>query len=319
MFIIKFNTSQCGGLGDRIVGIAHLMNIHKCFFGNTNIKILWDYNVDKFFKDENIIYDNQVNCENINMISHSQSFKKYTEILKTCDKNFFSNEKNYIFSLNTNVSIHLYENKNFQLNNYNDDIISIYEKMYKDYFIPKDIIIENVNKIIKITNKKIIGLQFRTGDLEMWEQLNDNGVIKKYGNNVHNIRKNKYYELLKTLYNKLNNKYGNDYILYGTTDSIISYNYMEEIFKDKLIISNKSIFHLDLNESKNIENDLLKLFSEQYLMSQKTNELIISDFSNFGIIMGLTCIHNNIYNLEYEKLTKKDICGNKKSVPIDYK
>ena len=72
-------------------------------------------------------------------------------------------------------------------------------------------------------------------------------------------------------------------------------------------ISNKSIFHLDLNESKNIENDLLKLFSEQYLMSQKTNELIISDFSNFGIIMGLTCIHNNIYNLEYEKNNKKKL------------
>ena len=52
--------------------------------------------------------------------------------------------------------------------------------MYKDYFIPKDIIIENVNKIIKITNKKIIGLQFRTGDYKITDEHIKNGIIKKY-------------------------------------------------------------------------------------------------------------------------------------------
>ena len=60
--------------------------------------------------------------------------------------------------------------------------------------------------------------------------------------------------------------------------------------------------HLDRNPD---ENSMKKIIIDNYILSQKTETIYISEYSNFGKIAVLSGNHKNIYNTKMEKISKK--------------
>ena len=80
----------------------------------------------------------------------------------------------------------------------------------------------------------------------------------------------------------------------------------EKIFGDKLLYCDIKPTHLDRNPD---ENSMKKIIIDNYILSQKTETLYISEYSNFGKIAVLSGNHKNIYNTKMEKISKKYVYG----------
>jgi len=309
MFILEFKYRNSGGLGDRIIGIINILNLSHKFDHDFYIK--WDVNVTSFFKNNNFIKEIPKNEIKYISMFNNQGDKQFENIFDNCNISLFPNDKTFIFQSNLMTSKYLYNNPFFSSYNYEKDILNFYNNFYKEILIPSDMLITISNNLLKNLKNKLIGIQIRTSDFDFWKKLN-----RKDPDNYNPIKDNsKIIEIVNRLYNHINKK-ERDYNIYFTTDNNNVKKEMFNKFGDKILYYDKNICHIDI--SQNISNDDLgKLFVDQYIMSQKTNELYISDYSNFGVIIALSSSNNqNIYNIQLEKIEKKDLIYSKKKVPL---
>ena len=81
---------------------------------------------------------------------------------------------------------------------------------------------------------------------------------------------------------------------------------VKRIFQIEVL--NDIIQHLDRDA---VDTNISKVFIDNYILSQKTNILYISTYSNYGRIAALSCNHNKIYDLHRKNVDIKKLLINK--------
>lgn len=300
MLVICFlKNSLLGGLGDRIVGLISVKVISKLL--NQEFFILWNKENIKNY----INYDKYEFKEAINENSDLKIFRgidnhtMLKEYLITSN-NFFPNKFNF-FLLNQEISQYLFKNEKFKEFDYFTEILNEYKLLYTDILLPTTFLNEKINKLLK-NKENIIGIQVRCGDIFMKTnqgERHNTGVLK----NINN-----YLELIKEFCKKNYNNYN----IFLTTDNLTIYKQVCSIFKNKQILYNSDcIQHID---RPCINPDISKIFMDNYILSQKTTMLFITKCSNYGRIAALSCIHDNIYDLDTTPIHKKDMLSKFKLV-----
>ena len=293
MLVICFTkNSILGGLGDRIVGLISIKLMSKLL--NQDFYIYWNkenvkqyINYDKYELKETL--DQNSNVKLFNGIDNPMALKEY---LMT-SKNLFPNKYN-LFFLNQEISQYLFKNNLFKEKNYFDEILNEYKTLYTDILIPTNHLNEKINSLLN--NKyNIIGIQVRCGDCFM---VTNRG--EKHNTSINNDI-TKYLLGIKALCDK---KYEN-YNIFLTSDNGNIYAEACNIFKKEIIIYNfDTIQHIDRHC---VNPDISKIFMDNYILSQKTKQLFITKCSNYGRIAALSCIHDNIHELNTDPICKKYI------------
>jgi hypothetical protein len=287
IIIICFEKNKIiGGFGDRIVGLISCKLIANLL--KKDFYILWtkeeireyiDYSKYDFEKINIHLTSNKV----YDYIDNQQGLKNH---LLTSTK-LFEDPINK-FYLNQEISQYFYKNELFKHNDYFKDIYSMYKELYTDILKPTDKMISIVNNLIPTTPIKIVGIQIRTGDIYIVNNNNDTGysVIKD-----PEIEINKILSFIKqdidTVYNYYKVFITSDYEIYDLASQIWN--------KDKIIYFNQKVSHID---HLSLNDEFSKVFVDNYILSQKTDRLYISKYSNYGRVAALSSIHNNIFDLK---------------------
>ena len=307
-FIINYpkeNKGNLGGLGDRINGLISVIMISKLF--NKDVLIRWETeNIDSLFeyKKFSINHENQRKIKYFLLSKHGLEMKKgkIFENLGKLHKLESANQYfNYQFNLirsNQNVSKILYGNKKFNFCNYNfkDNFQNVINNFYNDILIPKKLLLDYVNDLIH-DKKNIIGIQLRLGDKYLNKKIDDIILLKEFNKN------------LKLIKLKLEKIYDSNYHIFITSDNKQIYDEVCYVFpKDKVIYDHTEIIHLDDKRiDGEIENELLKLFSDHYILSQKTCMLFGYINSNFCRISMLFSLHDELYSITTLNKISKDL------------
>lgn len=294
MFIIKYDKHHCcGGLGDRIVGLISIKLISKLlkrkFYINWKVENItkyinykkYDFNLLNISENENDIktycYINNIDC------------KKY---LMNTLSDFYPNKINF-FHTNQEISQYLYKNKLFLEKDYINDILYEYSVLYTDILIPTDYLNNKINNLIS-NKSKIVGIQARCGDIYMSNNYNSNFKLNTPNNIDSKLKK------IKLLCNKI---LGDDYNIFFTTDNLKILENVYLIFGKSNVIYNEDLIqHIDRDP---INPDISKVFVDNYILSQKTEVLFITEYSNYGRIAALSSNHDHIYDIDNCKKLKK--------------
>jgi len=294
MIIIKYDHYQTlGGLGDRIIGLISCKLIAKLlkqpfyiYWNKENIKDYIDY------------FDYDFELLNINSSSSDKFF--YLIDNQYCLKDYLMNEtilfpdENNYFHLNQEISQYLYKNKLFSNRNYYDDIFDEYKNLYTKTLKPTPYLKEKINYLIS-DKKNIIGIQIRAGDKIMITNVGETYNIY----NDENI-----FDILNNIKKHIENDY-NEYNIFLTSDYKNVYNISLNIWNQNNIIYYDDIIqHLD---RKPVQTDITKIFLDSIVLSQYTISMYISSYSNYGNISALSSIHSNIYDLNCNKIDKKEL------------
>tara|TARA_B100001769_G_C22111508_1_gene601392 strand:- start:2845 stop:3549 length:705 start_codon:yes stop_codon:yes gene_type:complete len=205
---------------------------------------------------------------------------------------------NIFFYCNLELSKFLFHNKFFSNLNYYDEILKEYKLLYSD-----TIKIKNKDYVTNLIGNKsnIIGIQIRAGRPDWKEKKTDLGG---FGGKNKFLTSEIIIKNLNNIKNHIELTY-NIYYVFITSDFENIYNISLDIFGDKLIYNNLQITHIDRNPNL---NTIDKVFIDSYILSQHTNRLYISSYSNYGRISALSSIHNEIYNSENcKKLEPKNL------------
>ena len=292
----KFN----GGLGDRIKSIIECKLLSKLL--EKKFYILW--------KKEDI--KEYMNYEKYDFEKTDAKMKK-VYILRTYS--FSVNLKSYLKGKNIDISKISFKNlhgivkeiyKKYGNKNYYNKKLEEYNMLYRDIFKPTPKLNEKINKLVN-NRDNIVGIQVRTGDIYLCDKNESNEITGRLGIILKNIKK------------KCDESF-NNYSIFVTSDYNEIYNICLGIWCKKNIIYNDDILtHLDKETSRNNS----KTFADNYILSQKTVCLFISPFledlykrgkyrlSGYGKIAGLSCRHDNIYDIFLKKFEKIKLLKNK--------
>jgi len=292
MIVIAYDTQKSfGGYGDRIVGLISCKMIAAVL--NREFKILWTKeNIKPYINYSKYDFENikPIKLSLINSLDNQQLLK-----------NLLINEENplpepaYKFYLNQEIAQYLYKNKNYSNSNYSIDILREYSNLYSNILIPTD---QSQNVIRSLISKKelpLIGIQIRAGDAYI-ENMN-----KKSYSPIKS--EETIYEIFKKIKENIESKYL-EYQVFITSDHPNAYNIARKYWKsNKIIYFNQKIQHID----RALSGDFSKVFIDNYILSQHTDSLYISHYSNYGRIAALSSNHSNIFSLSCEKLQKSDL------------
>ena len=288
----------CGGLGDRIVGLISIKVMSKLL--NRNFYICWDKeDVTKYVNytkyDFNLLSNISNDVEEYNYIDNQLGLTNY---LTYNDDVIFPNLISK-FYLNQEISQYLHQNKLYKDADYLYNIYETYKSLYSDILQPTEYLLEKINKLI-CNKHNIIGIQLRCGDTYMKTNIGEQYDV--------GISKNIISKLLK-IKEFCEQKYKNYYI-FITSDYDEIYEKTMQVFNiSNIIYNNELIQHIDRPA---INEDISKVFVDNYILSQKTVELFISNHSNFGRVAALSCIHENIYDYDCNSLVKSDLLSKHK-------
>lgn len=314
MLIIQYDDNSynfdLGGYGDRIVGLISIKLISQLL--NRPFYINWSKeNIKQYFDYSKYDYDLIDNIKNNGMTSRERWWPKCSDSAPVCEYNFINNQpglRNHllnsidlfpnninIFRINVEIAQYLYKNKLFcKKNNFIEDILHEYTKLYTDILIPTPFLNNKINKLFQNINMdmNIVGIQIRCGDCYMVTNKNETHTL----NIEHIIDK-----LLNNIKQFCNNKF-KEYYIFITSDNSNIYDKCINVFDTSRVIYNNDIIqHLD---RKSVKDDISKIFVDNFILSQKTDILFITDDSNYGRIVALSCKHDNIYSIYNKKIDK---------------
>jgi hypothetical protein len=260
---------------------------------NKEGSILWNKeNIRTYIDYERYDFEKQVDLSQLggikfyNLIDNQKGLKDY--FMTTA--NVFPDKTN-MFILNQEISQYLYKNPKIgHSNDFKHDILQSYQELFIDILKPTYIVLNKVEELIK-NHRNIIGIQIRAGDVYMnvgpYQPIKDLNQIKSY---LLNIKCYIEQEICN-----------NSYSIYITSDLNNILDYARPVFKN-IIYNNDPVQHIDRNSVNG--TDFSKIFVDLYILSQKTTNMFISDYSNLGRIAALTSTHNEIYDLKCNKLKK---------------
>ena len=174
---------------------------------------------------------------------------------------------------------------------YYNDMIREYATLYTELLIPTPILQQSVHQLLKDIDTPIIGIQIRTGDAYI------TGEAYIALQNADEVIPN----LLRDIQRHIEQTYS-VYSVFLTSDYDRAYVFAKDIWKTNLIYNDQSIQHLDRNPT-----NISKIFADNYILSQKTVSLYISEWSNYGRVAALSAPHANIYNLSCIPLRKESL------------
>tara|TARA_A100001011_G_scaffold393306_1_gene482867 strand:+ start:596 stop:1501 length:906 start_codon:yes stop_codon:yes gene_type:complete len=296
VFVIVFDNSEyMGGFGDRVVGIISISLISRLL--NKEFFIDWKRETVKNIIEYNDFEKSNINNDNFKVVKIMNANFSHPFIKKLKNENIKSltDLNNIFFYCNFELSKFLFHNKFFSNLNYYDEILKEYKLLYSD-----TIKIKNKDYVTNLIGNKsnIIGIQIRAGRPD-WKEKGADVCNPNYFLTSEIIIKN-----LNNIKNHIELTY-NIYYVFITSDFDNIYNISLDIFGDKLIYNNLEITHIDRNPNL---TTIDKVFIDSYILSQHTNRLYISSYSNYGRISALSSIHNEIYDSENcKKLEPKNL------------
>jgi hypothetical protein len=300
MIIIGFDSEVglTGGYGDRIVGIISCKLIAEVL--GQEFKINWTKeNIRPYFNYSK--YDYEL-CDSSGVIKNTICFiDKYSpNDLLHCPNvspSVLLNTQHNKLYVNREISNYLYRFPEFAHRSFEEDIYRTYKTLYKDILIPTELLINKINNCISDSPLPIIGIQIRTGDIYINTFWNSYKVIDSPDETLP-ILLSKIKDHIELVYA--------DYNVFITSDYSNINNLAVNVWnKDKVLYIDEQIKHMDRQPS----GDLSKIFVDNYILSQKTDRLYISDCSNYGRIAALSSVHDNMYNTHCVKLDKyKMLC-----------
>jgi len=275
MLVICFGKNRfLGGYGDRIVGLIAVKTMAAAL--GQEFRILWEKeDITPFFEYERFDNPNEDTVEN-DLIDRQLHLKDY---LMTCPQPF----KDPItkFYLNQEIAQYLFKNPSFADKNYFDTIFAAYKALYTTTLKPTDRLLQKAS--LGDCKTPLIGIQIRCGDCFMatnqgeWHNTGASNHINAYLSNI------------KT---GLDARYP-AYTVFVTSDFPGILEETRRIFAEVLYIDDV-IQHIDRPA---INEDISKVFADNYILSQKTTELYISANSNYGRVAALSAVHDRIYDV----------------------
>lgn len=300
MIIIAFDRHHLlGGLGDRIVGIISakvIANVTRQKFF-----ILWTKeNIKKYLNYEKYDYElNKINTNSIRVYDFMNNRNIAKNFMEN-NKNLFEYEINKIYT-NNEISEFLFNIPKYSDKNFYDIIFSEYKSLYKDILKPTKHLLDLVNNYTE-NKDNIVGIQIRAGDWTMKTNKNDYAGGHSYKRFRNKTDRD---SIILNIFKKAKKHINDDDFIFITSDCDKVYELAKTLWKEEKIIYNDDIpQHFD---RKSIHNDISKIFIDNYILSQKTRLLVISEYSNFGRIAALSSNHDNIYDLDLKKIDKKDL------------
>lgn len=307
MFVICFIPNKlAGGFGDRIVGLIAVRLLSKAL--HQPFYILWNRENIRPYIDYSDFDFEKLNFPNDKIMIYSyidnQSGLK-PHLMNTPLNMLFDNEKANCFFLNQEIAQYLYKNAEMTGHNYYNDILAEYKLLYTEILKPAPSIIRKINKLTMLKNN-IVGIQLRCGDKYMVTNRGEGhttGILEQIPailNRIkttcdsyfhHETEEPKYHIFLTSDYDK---SYDECVRIWGGVDNA----------KSQIIYNTDIIQHLDRQA---VSNDISKVFVDNYILSQNTKMLFISLHSNYGRIAGLSAIHDNVYDLDCNRLTLKNL------------
>lgn len=269
-----------GGFGDRIVGLVSCIYLSRVL--NDDIFIDWSSPDIKDFIEYNSINSN--NYKSFRLIDRLESL----EFIKKVNLESF---KNTSIQSNLNFIDNIFINQGRDRNEYLDEVLDIYSKLFKEYLKPKKVLNDYINNNVSKFKGKTIGIQIRMGDVYM-------GVGNHKNFEIESIKKS--ISLIPKDFDSI----------FLTTDNNQVVDIVFNEFKDKNIIyDNTKISHIDRMNTGS--NEMLKVLSDIITLS-KTDFRYITVSSNFGRIANLISDNpydfrkiSNLESVDLIKLTKK--------------
>lgn len=287
-----------GGYGDRIVGLISCKLIAEVL--GQEFKINWTKeNIRPYFNYSK--YDYEL-CDLSGVIKNTVDLiDNYSEdnILhcpQISPHLLLPTQHNKLYA-NREVSNYLYKFPEFSHLSFESDIYRIYKSLYTDILVPTDLVNQKVNEIISDNTCPIVGIQIRTGDIYINTFWNTYKVIDSPETTLP--------ILLLKIKDDIDLEY-KEYKIFITSD----YGDIQKLAvtvwnKDTILYLDEPVKHMD----RRPDGDFSKIFVDNYILSQKTDRLYISDCSNYGRIAALSSVHDNMYNIQCEKLNKyKMLC-----------
>ena len=295
MIIIAFEKGTLlGGYGDRIVGLISakmIADIQKRKFA-----ILWNKeDVSKYINYRTydyIILAPVKKITTINCIDRQHALKEH---LMTSEKPL--PDSVYKMNINMEISQYIYANPKFSGRDFLADIYRLYSTLYTDILPPTTRVSKMINTLM-VSTGPVIGIQIRAGD----------AYIATNPGESHAPIKNPDVNISLFLYGikkHADAEYGeNRYRIFMTSDYENIMQIAGDVWSaDRLIYFAEKVQHLDRVNT----GEFSKFYIDNYILSQKTNRLYISDYSNYGRIAALSAVHSDVYSLECVKLDKKSL------------
>ena len=271
-----------GGYGDRVVGLISCKVLSGLL--NRDFKIHWvKENIEPYFNYSKYKYKEVSTPTVYNLIDNDNVPQTYPE----------SNIKLYV---NHDICKNMYSDSK-----YYTDMLRAYSSLYTDIFALTPSMQQMVNKLVGvfgITSDPIIGIQIRAGD----------SYIKNIAHNKYTViadADTMIPAILTKIREHIEKTYAT-YTIFLTSDYDNIYAMAQSIWK-RIIYIDSTVQHLDRNN----QGDLSKIFMDNYILSQKTHRMYISEYSNYGRVAALSSTHSNIYNLSCAPLRKETLLSKK--------
>ena len=304
MIIFGCDTPQrIGGYGDRIVGLVSC----KALAGRLQRKfaIVWTKEDIKYFVNyEKYSCEKEIqnlSYETIHMIDNQQLLKPH---LMTSDS--ILPGTCYKIYCNQEIAQYLYKNPLYRDANYYDDMFSIYKTLYTDILLPTEYSLKVIEKTLATARPKLVGIQIRTGDFYM--KTNPGESYKRFEKPDIEIK-----ILFRKIKKHIEQTYSS-YSVFVSSDYEHIYSVAKEVWsKNDICYLNQIPQHID----RAVAGDYSKVFIDNFILSQKTDRLYISDYSNYGRIAALSSGQDTIYNLQTEILDKKRLLTNMENMFLE--
>lgn len=287
MLVISFEKNRLlGGYGDRIVGLIAVQTLSKVL--DKKFRIQWEKeDITPFFKYA--AYEEGPQSVVIDSIDNQKLYKQSLMILD----NPFPMPTTKFF-LNQEIAQYRFKDAD----TYFATIFAAYKRLYTETLRPTRLLLDKVDKCIA-GHQTIVGIQIRCGDCFM---VTNKGEWYNTGARDH------IHTYLTQIKNSLTQYL--DYAVFVTSDYTGILEEARQVF-DTVLYIDDPIQHIDRPA---INEDISKVFADNYILSQRTTELYISTNSNYGRVAALSAPHDRIYDvataqpLDKHRLLSKGEC-----------